>query len=148
MCRVAAGEGKGECVGMWKGAGECGAARSAHPCPNPGSAGMKNRGMESKGMESKGMERGRWAQEAPGCGGHGGPGAAGAPAEPTAEEAAEHPHPLEAQCRAELERDGSPWQGSGRPQAAVFTVAICCRPGSLCNVNFLCHWLRGFQAGF
>ena len=50
-------------MGMRKGAGECGAARSAHPCPNPGSAGMKNRGMESKGMESKGMERGRWAQD-------------------------------------------------------------------------------------
>lgn len=37
---------------------------------------------------------------------------------------------------------------AGQLPAAVFTVAVCCRPGSLRNVNFLCHWLRGFQAGF
>lgn len=56
--------------------------------------------------------------------------------------------------RVVLKRDALPDpQPAGRApagelQAAVFTVAICCRPGSLRNVNFLCHWLRGFQAGF
>lgn len=56
--------------------------------------------------------------------------------------------------RVVLKRDALPDpQPAGRApagelQAAVFTVTICCRPGSLRNVNFLCHWLRGFQAGF
>lgn len=60
---------------------------------------------------------------------------------------------LEAE-RVVLKRDALPDpQPAGRApagelQAAVFTVAICCHPGSLRSVNFLCHWLRGFQAGF